>query len=249
MFNLRRFFYQAVALSESDATSDENPPVFGNMEKTKHIIGYLPSSSWGSRARRRKLPLVIKLLLLTSVFAFVFFFGQSITEYATLAYHGILRSGKAHGHELCTTSTGISQEASVKETSVHQSSLDEPAYIAAPPWEVNPLDRTGWKATCSTNETGNDCSQAIDADGGRTDWKSKTGNGHWIMIDLQKIVSVHSLAMKPSSEWRDGGAVRRHRVAVSTNQKDWETVAFGTWRDSNGCKTYSHQIYSPLEKR
>ncbi|KAK0728296.1 hypothetical protein B0T26DRAFT_640088 [Lasiosphaeria miniovina] len=99
-------------------------------------------------------------------------------------------------------------------------------------------DRTGWKATCSSNGTDSTtgCDKAIDARGKETDWKSasKPGAVHWIVIDLAKEVNIHSLAVTPSNSWEAaGGSVRKHGVEVRTQTGDWQTVAFGAWRNGS----------------
>jgi hypothetical protein len=223
MFNLRRSSYGALAFSKSDAASDDNLTVFEKTEKARGFSGFALSPSLRSQTPRRKLPSILKFLFLTSAFVFALIYGRSIGNYATLAYNALLQSGKAHGHLPCN------QEAN----------LNEPVSVAAPPWEARLLDRTGWVATCSTSEAGNVCSRAIDADGSETDWKSETKAPHWIIIDLKQEVNVHSLAMKPRKNWKDGGSARKHRVEVRTNKEDWELVALGTWRDFNGGKTVS----------
>ena len=222
---LRRFFPKAVANSDSNSASDEDLPLFEKSEKTNHVIGHVPSPRSKSWVRNRKLPFAIKLLVLTFVFAFTLFSGQSIINYATLEYNAILRSSKAHDHVAC------SQSASV----------DEPISIAAPPFEGDPvgakllLNRNDWKPTCSSNT--NDCQKTIDKQGSKTVWQSENGGSHSVEIELEKQYKVHSFVMRPSPKWEEnGGSVQKHRVEIAKDKAakdkgEWDLVALGTWRD------------------
>ena len=234
MFILRRFFHKAVAISESNTASDtKNLPLFEDMEKSKLVIGYVPSSPSKSRTKRSKQPYAIKLFVLIFVFAFTLLSRQSIKNYATLGYNTFLRSSKTHDHAECN------QEVMV----------DEPISIAAPPITAPPvgaklLDRNGWEPTCSSSmDKAHNCGLAIDSKGDDTDWQSanvSSGAGHWIVIDLKTKSNVHSLAMRPSQEWQEnGGSVRKHLVEIATEKGNWDLVALGTWRDNGGGKHVS----------
>ncbi|KAK0711779.1 hypothetical protein B0H67DRAFT_647127 [Lasiosphaeris hirsuta] len=251
MFNLGRFFYEAVALSEPDATSDSENLLFlasNDAEKTRLPSPPRPQTTLG---KLRQLPFfVVKVLFLASVLAFTIFFGQPIANFAALAYNVVLQCGRAHGE-----APGVLLEGGVLEPVAvgpaaapwHDSAplvgqgatVTKPVLPAATPWGATRIeDRTGWKPTCSSNQADSTagCDKAIDARGGETDWKSATSPGavHWIAIDLGREVIIHSLAVIPSQSSEDEGAVRKHRVEVRGTTGEWQLVALGAWRDSGG---------------
>src|ERR1700693_1594377 len=101
MFNPRRFFYKAVAISESVTTSDEKLPLFENAEKDEHVIGSISSPPEKSWIKYRKLPFIVKLLFLTFAFAFTLFSGKTIIDSASWGYDVILQRIMANGHAVC----------------------------------------------------------------------------------------------------------------------------------------------------
>ncbi|KAK3345918.1 galactose oxidase precursor [Lasiosphaeria hispida] len=255
MFNLRRFFYEAVALSEPDATSDsENLLLASNdAEKTRLPSPPRPQTTLG---KLRQLPFVAKVLFLTSVFAFTIFFGQPIANFAALAYNVVLQCGKAHHQTPEVLEGGVLEPVAVRPAApwhdgvplVGQgATVTEPVLPAATPWGATRIeDRTGWKATCSSNQADSTtgCDKAIDARGVETDWKSATNPGavHWIVIDLGREVIIHSLAVAPSQSSEDEGAVRKHRVEVREATGEWQLVALGAWRDSGGAAIFEPRL-------
>ena len=229
MFSLRRFLYKAVTLPESGTASDQKLPLFEDTEKAKLLTGYVPSLLSTHCTKHTKLRHASKRLLLIFVFAFAFFSGQSIKDYATLKYKTLLGSNNAHDHVTCS----------------YNASTDKPVSISAPPWAGSPvgadlLSRDGWNFKCSSSKEGHDCKLAFDNDN-KTYWQSADdARGHSVEINLTRKFNVHSLAVmpvavKPTLLFEPvGGSVRKHRVEVATEQGSWDLVALGTWRDSDG---------------
>ncbi|KAK3312171.1 bleached galactose oxidase [Apodospora peruviana] len=229
MFNLRRFFFEAVARSESDAPSDSEIllPVSKDAEKTTWLQPPAPRAQT-TRGKARQLPFVIKALFLTSFFAFAIFFGQPIANFAALAYNTVLHCGaRPHHHDAPLDG----QQAIVDDT---------PVIVAAKPWGATPInDRSCWKVIeCSSTEDASKfgCDKAIDKNGDTTEWKSETkpGAAQWITIDLGGEVTMHSLEVKPSKNLKWKGVVRKHRVDVRGATGDWQPVARGAWKDNRG---------------
>jgi hypothetical protein len=123
VFNLRHIFHRATAVSEPNIASDEDLPFFEKSEENKDVLGYAPSPPSKFWIKHKKLQFGVKVLFLTSVFAFTLFFGRAIFNYATLGYHAILRSIEAHGDVACS----------------HNVTVNEPISIAAPPWKGPPV--------------------------------------------------------------------------------------------------------------
>ncbi|KAK0513348.1 hypothetical protein JMJ35_004334 [Cladonia borealis] len=230
MFILRRFVHKAVAIPESDTASDKELPLFGDSEKTKHVIGHVPLPPSESWTQHRKLPFVVKLIFLLCALAFTSFSGQSIMNYATVGYNAFLRSSKAHDHVVCSQKVNVDQAISISAPP-----------ITEPPVGAKLLERNGWEATCSSSaDKDHNCSLAIHPNGSATYWQSANvskGAGHWIVIDLKKQYKVHSLRMEPRNEI--GGSVRKHRVEVATENGKWDLVALGTWREDDGSTKYA----------
>jgi F5/8 type C domain len=227
VFNLRHIFHRATAVSEPNIASDEDLPFFEKSEENKDVLGYAPSPPSKFWIKHKKLQFGVKVLFLTSVFAFTLFFGRAIFNYATLGYHAILRSIEAHGDVACS----------------HNVTVNEPISIAAPPWKGPPVgafetkDRSKWVAECSNSSDAlHDCKYAIS--GSDSYWQSPDtapSGGHWILIDLNQTYNVHSVAVRSHEDWKkQGGAVQKHRVEVATVKGNWELVASGAWRGDTG---------------
>ncbi|KAK4182346.1 hypothetical protein QBC35DRAFT_178980 [Podospora australis] len=239
MFNARRFFYEAVVLSEPDGTSDSKsllPVSLNDVEKNTSLPSLPRAQNTPEKSRHSSF--VVKAVCLTSFFAFVIFLGQPVANFAVLAYNAVLHCSKPHHHE----AQNISQQPIV----------DEPFFPAAIPWGAETIkDRSGWKVVnCSSSEdsTKTGCDKAIDNLGDQTDWKSATqpGSAQWIEIDLGNEVNIHSLEVQPSKNLRWKGVVRKHRVDVRAASGDWQTVARGTWRDT---RLGARAIFEPRPTR
>lgn len=230
LFSIHRYLRKAIAVpdSESGTTSYEEFTPSANSEKTTHVLDHPPLVSSKTGREYWKLRFAIKFIFLAFSFAFLFFFGPAIKDHATLVYNGMLRNSKANEQATCGQDI----------------SLQNPIGISAGPVTDDPVkaekikDRKAWVAECSSNT--NDCKLAIDEAGDDTFWQSQgapPNGGHWVVINLQNKENIHSLAVRPSQEWKqNGGAPQKHRVEVSADKTNWQLVAFGTWRDIGGGK-------------
>lgn len=221
-FTLRHFFHKAVTLPELEATFDQKLLLFEDSEKARLHKDYVPPKH---HTKYKELRFVSKLLLLVFAFAFAWISGLATRDYAALGRKVLLWSNNAHDHVSCSKIV----------------STDKPISISAPPWAGSPvgakiLGRDGWDFKCSSSkDNDHDCKLAFDGDEG-TYWQSADDAlGHSVEIDLKRKVNLHSLAVKPTLEFRTvGGSVRKHRVEAASEEGKWELVALGTWRDSDG---------------
>ena len=227
MFIPHRFVSKAATTSEHDSASDTKLPLFEDAEKASHLTGFVRAAPLKSWAERRKLPFVIKLLVLTLALAFTLLSGRSIIDYATLGYNAIVQSNKSPGHVACD----------------HEASVEMPIAGAAAPVTTEPIlakvvDRKDTKVHCSSGS--GSCDNAIDGNA-VTYWRSDAGTGHTITVELKTPQYVHSLQMTPGAEWEKGGTVTQHRIEVAMEEGKWEPVALGTWRDwgQHGRHTHS----------
>ena len=215
MFALRRFSHKVVTLQESKTASNRKLPLFEDSEKARLLTGYFPSRPPKHSTKHKKLCFVSKLLLLVVTVAFAFYYGQSIRDYATLGYKALLRSNNALDHVACG----------------HNISTDRSISTSASPWAGPPvgaklLNRTGWDTKCSSSkDSGHDCKFAFDDDDKY--WQSANDpRDHWVEIDLNRSVIMHSLAVKPSLLYKHiGGSVRKHRVEIAAKKGSWDLVA------------------------
>ncbi|KAK0639472.1 hypothetical protein B0T16DRAFT_244765 [Cercophora newfieldiana] len=212
MFNIRRLFYEAVALDEPDAASDtENQlHVSSDAEKITWTLTPPKPQTTVKKVKARHPPIAAKVLFLSSITIFAIF------------YNTVLRCGQHHeGGKIANKPIQISAK------------LWNAELIA---------DRAGWKPECSTGKdtcgraTDNNGAQTF------WQSETKLGARHWIAIDLGREVMLHSLRVEPSLEsWQDGdgGAARKHLIAVrAIATEQWQPVARGAWRDRVGVATF-----------
>src|ERR1700753_1817914 len=107
MFNPRRFFRRAVALPESVTTSYEKLPLFENVEKDEHAVGYISSPPEKSWIKCWKLPFVVRLLFLAFAFAFAFFSGKIVINSVSRGYDVFLDRIMAKIHVICNHETTL----------------------------------------------------------------------------------------------------------------------------------------------
>jgi hypothetical protein len=220
----RHYLYKAIVGSKPDSAPIEHLPLFESSEKIEHPFEYIPPTPQKSCIRFAKLPLILKLFLLSSALALTLFYSQSIINYSTLAYSFLLPNDKVH-QQVC------SQVVDAKA----------PNFVAAPAKGklIDAAERAKWVPSCSSQQANHQCNLAIDTDT-KTYWQTADGapkpveGGHWIKIDLIKNYNVHSIAVIPRKDAEQGGAVSRHVVQISDDDKTWQTVAFGTWYFDDG---------------
>lgn len=102
--------------------------------------------------------------------------------------------------------------------------------FAAPP-DGNEIISAGWKVTCDSFEPGNECVKAIDGNNGSF-WHTAINNAnlpHQIVVDLGLTKNVNGISALPRQDGNSHGWITAHEVAVSADNKNWETVALGAW--------------------
>ncbi|EXL65576.1 hypothetical protein IWW34DRAFT_810563 [Fusarium oxysporum f. sp. albedinis] len=110
-------------------------------------------------------------------------------------------------------------------------------FAAATPAGSNPIDRTGWTARCSSQESGFECSKAID--GSKNTWwqtpfrKTNPRPPHSIVIDMKRNQYVSGIQITPRQDGNTRNWIGRHEVYVSADGTNWGSpVATGTyWGD------------------
>lgn len=105
--------------------------------------------------------------------------------------------------------------------------------FAAPPTNGRIIDRTGWGVTCDSFAAGNECWKAIDGDN-TTFWHTAWSGSappppHTITLDMGSTYNVNGLSVLPRQDGNQNGWIARHEIAVSTDNTNWEVVAFGHW--------------------
>lgn len=216
MFNFRRFFYEPVAQSEPDASSEsEDLCLPRDIEKTGPLLRQQAASK-----KPRQITVVVKILFFAFIVASAILFGKPIADFAARTYNVVTNCGRPHGQTpVVDQAPGVNISKSVA--------------AATRPWNDSRIaNRKNWKASCSSPEKNLGCDQAIDDKGEATDWKSaaKPLSTHWISLDLQEDLVIHALEVAPSRQGH-GGAVRKHTVEVRGTTGDWQVVARGAWRD------------------
>ncbi|KAM0193534.1 hypothetical protein ACHAPQ_005902 [Fusarium lateritium] len=110
------------------------------------------------------------------------------------------------------------------------------------------ISRSKWAVTCDSQQSGNECSKAID--GNRdTFWHTVYGSSdpkppHMYTIDMKSTQNVNGISMLPRQDGNANGWIGRHNVFLSTDGKNWgSAVATGTWYADNTEK------YSNFETR
>ncbi|MFF8837304.1 discoidin domain-containing protein [Streptomyces sp. NPDC015130] len=129
-----------------------------------------------------------------------------------------------------------------------QTAQSSPHHSVAPANAMEPsapvLDRTGWTATASDEETVQEngrASNVLDGDAA-TIWHSRwSGTAaplpHSITIDMQRTVVVSALVYRPRAA-AGNGRVGEYSISVSTDGRNWGSpVATGTLADDAAAKT------------
>lgn len=104
--------------------------------------------------------------------------------------------------------------------------------------------RTNWKVIdYSSQQTGNEASMAIDGNTGsiwHTRWSSPVGIApHHITVDMGAEQEVSGFLAMARLDNDVNGLIRQFILYVSSDNKDWKTVAGGSWMP------YSSEIYFP----
>ncbi len=105
-----------------------------------------------------------------------------------------------------------------------------------------PLDRTGWKATASTQEASTPAGRAIDNQTG-TFWHSVYSGGtvpfpHELVIDLGSARSFYGFTCLPRQDGNSNGRIRSYAFFVSDDGVSWESpVAAGEFPNNAGLQT------------
>ncbi|MGW6983709.1 discoidin domain-containing protein [Streptomyces sp. NPDC054932] len=129
-----------------------------------------------------------------------------------------------------------------------QTAKQSPHHGIAPANAMEPaapvLDRTGWTATASDEETAGENGRAANVLDGNTStiWHSKwTGTPaplpHVITIDMHRTAVVSALVYRPRADGPNG-RVGEYSISVSADGQNWASpVATGTLADDAGAKT------------
>ncbi|KAG5988412.1 hypothetical protein E4U54_004669 [Claviceps lovelessii] len=123
----------------------------------------------------------------------------------------------------------------------HQGGKEHAKLAAAPPLG-NQIPWTGWKVSCDSFEPGYECDKAIDGNNA-TFWHSAYDNAklpHQIVVDMGAVKNVNGLSAMPRQDQNNHGMIASHDVAVSTDNKNWEVVAVGTWYDGDADVRYAN---------
>ncbi|OAA34498.1 Galactose oxidase, beta-propeller [Metarhizium rileyi] len=113
--------------------------------------------------------------------------------------------------------------------------------FAAPPIG-NELNRAGWKVTCDSAEPGSECGKAIDGSN-ETFWHTSYDGSnlpHQIVVDFGSRHNINGISALPRQDGSDHGFIAQHDVAVSTDGRNWETVAGGTWHGGDSMLKYAN---------
>ncbi|WP_330294433.1 discoidin domain-containing protein [Streptomyces sp. NBC_00503] len=142
------------------------------------------------------------------------------------------------GHDPRSTLAPFDQQPATK--SPHHGIVPANAMEPAAPT----LDRTGWTAAASDEETGSENGRAanvLDGDSG-TIWHSKWSGTpaplpHSITIDMHRTAVVSALVYLPRSNGGNG-RIGEYSISVSADGQSWASpVATGTLADDAGAKT------------
>ncbi|KJY44179.1 arabinogalactan endo-1 4-beta-galactosidase, partial [Streptomyces sp. NRRL S-444] len=129
-----------------------------------------------------------------------------------------------------------------------QTAKQSPHHGIAPANAMEPtaplLDRTGWTATASDEETTGENGRAANVLDGNdsTIWHSKWAGTpaplpHSITIDMHRTAVVSALLYRPRADGANG-RVGEYSISVSTDGQAWASpVASGTLADDAGAKT------------
>ena len=103
------------------------------------------------------------------------------------------------------------------------------------------IDRSTWKATADSANSGNPASNVLDSSTS-TIWHSQYSPNnaplpHTITIDMQTTQNVNGFVYTPRQDGNSNGNIGQHQVQVSSDNKTWTTVAFGTYLDDSEIKT------------
>ncbi|MEU6928786.1 discoidin domain-containing protein [Streptomyces sp. NPDC046374] len=107
------------------------------------------------------------------------------------------------------------------------------------------LDRTGWTATASDEETAKENGRAANVLDGdpATLWHSRWSGTpaplpHTVTLDMHRTTVVSALVYQPRTDGKANGRVGEYSISVSTDGRAWGSpVATGTLADDAGAKT------------
>ncbi|KAI9167883.1 Galactose oxidase [Paramyrothecium foliicola] len=104
----------------------------------------------------------------------------------------------------------------------------------------NTISRTGWTATASSSQTGNEPGRVLDGSSA-TLWHSGysptvANLPHEITIDMKQRFVVNGISYQPRQDGNSNGIIGRHRIAISDNGQAWSTVAEGIYLSDNTVK-------------
>ncbi|APA15467.1 hypothetical protein sscle_15g102370 [Sclerotinia sclerotiorum 1980 UF-70] len=110
----------------------------------------------------------------------------------------------------------------------------EPTFIdESPPYQGIRIPRQEWKLECSSAETSFPCQNAIDGTS-TSSWRSQLGSeSHSIIVDLNKPHAVNGLVILPPIDSESKGLITQHEIYTSNDKKDWKSVAYGMWPNTN----------------
>ncbi|MEV7280406.1 discoidin domain-containing protein [Streptomyces sp. NPDC093111] len=130
-----------------------------------------------------------------------------------------------------------------------QTAQQSPHHGVAPANAMEPmapvLDRTGWTATASDEETAKENGRAANVLDGKaaTLWHSRWSGTparlpHTITIDMHRTTVVSALVYQPRTDNKANGRVGEYSISVSTDGRAWGSpVATGTLADDASAKT------------
>ncbi|KAG6083540.1 hypothetical protein E4U33_004676 [Claviceps sp. LM78 group G4] len=141
---------------------------------------------------------------------------------------------KLHTPLLLATAASLAQSAALDPRSeIKKHYREGPAfaklYAAAPlGTEIVPA---AWKVTCDSAQAGYECVKAIDGNNGSFWHTAYDGSNlpHEIVVDMGLVKNVNGISALPRQDGNNHGWIAAHEVAVSTDNKNWEVVASGTW--------------------
>lgn len=95
----------------------------------------------------------------------------------------------------------------------------------------NEIPKNAYTVTCDSYQPGNECALAIDGNN-NTFWHTAFSGAnlpHQIVVDLGATRNINGLSALPRQDGNNHGFIAQHEVAVSTDNRNWEVVASGTW--------------------
>ena len=113
------------------------------------------------------------------------------------------------------------------------------------------IPRTGWTVTCDSQQTGFECTKAIDGNAS-TFWSSANGSTpaplpHWILVDMKASYLVGNISISPRADGSKNGNIGQHTITLSPDGKTFSSpIAIGTYMDDTNLKT---TVFTPATAR